>query len=402
MKNIIIAIVLILVIPALILFGLYQFVTPFHDMVNDIMRTAPGPIGDYFNSMPTSAETEAQLGKIAAYILELEPDRAVDKLSVIRAEDRAIYDSLIKAMIRLEPNRTEDLIDALRNNSLREDVVLDTLQAISDEQTEYLKSRADYLASLTTLSALREVQNTLDDEVDAHRTVASIFEHLSDSKVVAITGQLYASDVDKIYGFMPSERVLDLKSLVEKNKLVTDALSQEAQILKAKDAKSLAQTIGNTNNYSIDQLVDIYQTIGPKRAGEVLAQVEDDVFVSDLTKAIVNRQLLDNGYDNFSEDMIKSLNIYSEYDDNLNELVAIYEKVEESKTAEMIKSLYWNSENVKNYTLSNGDSITITDAQLAMDLLRSFSAKKIASILSYLDNSISTEISTKLALPDLE
>ncbi len=402
MKKFIIALLISILIVGLFGALLYKTVAPFREVVATALSNVPGGIGEHFSALPTEEETEAQVLKVAAYLLTLSPERAVDKLNAIKSEDGAIYDRVVKAMLRSDPNKTEKFLNSVRESAFGENVLLGTLQKIDEEQEQLNADKANFILSLNRVSALDEIKSMLDESPLAAKSVAAVFKHMPDETVVDIVKRLRPTDVAAIYAEMPAKRALDLKAMAEKSTIGEQELLQTAALLATKDSEKLAMLLGNEDTYTIDQLATIYRVFGAKFGGEVLSHVKDDEFISKLANAIVDSQKLEGESDNFSDDLLKSLNIFREYDDNLVELVKIYNDVDERKVADIIRRLYWNSENVKTYALQNGESIEISDKRLAVDLLKSFSSKKIATILSYLDNSISTDISTKLALPDLE
>ncbi|MCK8058759.1 MULTISPECIES: hypothetical protein [unclassified Fusibacter] len=401
MKNFLIGLILIILIPAMIVTGLYFLLPDFQATANDYLKVLPGSAGAYFESIPTETETEEQVSQIASYLLQIDLERAVDKLNLIENEDGRTMDLVVKSMLRMDPNKTEKILEEKRRQSLKENVVLSTLEQITEEQSEDAKEKAAYLKELSGVAAIEEIQQILDNEVDAYAIVAKLFDNMTDETVAQIVPYLNESDVNAIFSLLTQVRVLDIKTLLSNLEVSNQSLYNTAVILNGKTTEELVDAIGTTNSYTMDELVKIYENIGPKRGGQILSRVSDDEFIFKLVNAIKDSQLLNLGIDNFTEDLLKSLNIYKAYDDNISELVSIYSKVDDGRTAEVIKRLYWNTGNVNRYPLNNGDEIIISDANLAIDLLKSFPTKKIASVLSYLDNSISTEISTKLALPDL-
>ncbi len=402
MKNIIIALVLLILLPAGLLFGAYTFYDPFADIVNETMAKLPGNMGSYFRSIPTEQDNASQLVSIAGYLLELDPKQAVDKLKLIENDDTEIFDSVIKSMIRLNPSRAERILEEKRRQSLKPNVIQSTLEQISQEQEENNKEKASLIEGLPISSRLDNFKRILDDQVDAYSYIATLLPLMKPDTFGDIVPFLAKEDVDKILAELDETTRLNIESYLSQKKEQQTNLFQTAQVLAGKPLTELARTLGSTETYTIDQLVSLYQSLGPKRAGEVLSKIDNDTFSFDLVNAIKAQQILTTGKDNFTSDLLKSLNIYKAYDDNINELVDIYNQLDESKTADIIRRLYWNTGQIKRYALQNGEEIALSDQQLALDLLKSFPPKKIASILSYLDNSISTEISTKLALPNLD
>lgn len=402
MKNIMIAILLLVVLPIGVLFGLYSLYEPFTDAVNTTMAKLPGGLGGYFRSIPTEEDDAAQLVAIAGYLLELEPQQAVDKLKLIENEDAGSYDSVVKGMIRLNPGRSERILEEKRKQSLKPNVIQSTLEQISQEQSESYKEKAKVIEGLPLSARLETIERILEERVDAGTYLAELIKLMAPEAYGDLIPYLSKESVTKINNALDDTTKLAIENYVAQKNQEQTNLFQTAQILSGKPLKELTTTLGSTETYSLDELVSLYQSLGPKRAGKVLSKIDNDTFAFDLVNAIKAQQILNTGQDKFTTDLLKALNIYKAYDDNINELVGIYNQLEESKTADILKRLYWNTGQVKSYNLSNGEAISLTDQQLALDVLRSFPPKKIASILSYLDNSISTEISTKLALPNLD
>ena len=402
MKNLLIAIVLLILLPAGILFGAYTFYEPLTDVVNNTLAKVPGAPGAYFRSIPTDRDDETQLVSIAGYLLEIDPQQAVDKLKLIENEDSTTYDNVIKSMIRLNPRRAERILEEKRRQSLKPNVIQSTLEQISKEQVENNQEKAKLIEGLPIASRLENIQRIINEQSDAYTYIATLVPLMDPSAFGDLMPFLDQNDASKIIGLLDETTRLGVESYLSKKKEQQTNLFQTAQVLAGKPLKELAVTLGTTETYTIDQLVSLYQSLGPKRAGEVLSRIDNDEFSFELVNEIKAQQILTLGKDNFTSDLLKSLNIYKSYDDNIKELIGIYNQLNASKTADIIRRLYWNTGQVKVYPLQNGEEIILSDQQLALDLLKGFPPKKIGEILSNLDNSISTEISTKLALPNLE
>ncbi len=401
MKNILIALVVFLVIPALVIWGLYSFSPEFKLMSNGILSQVPGGIGNYFKSIPTPQDDEKQLVTIANYLISLDQKQAVDKLNLIENDDPATYESVIRSMVRLDPTKTEKILEEKRRQSLKPNVVQSTLEQIAQEQIDDYKKQAAILQELSLNDRIKAFQEILTKRIDGFEYIAALATYMTPDKVGEVVPYLDANSLKGIYAEMDETISMAIKSYLSSQDKLKITLSHTAQILAGKPMDQLVSQLSSVDVYPLEELVAIFEVLGPKRSGEILAKVNDDAYLTSLVNGIKESQLLHLGVDNFTGDLLKSLNIYKSYDDNISELVNIYSQVDDKKTAEIIKRLYWNTGQIKRYALENGQEIVISDQQLALDLLQSFPAKKIASVLSYLDNSISTEISTKLALPDL-
>ncbi len=118
-----------------------------------------------------------------------------------------------------------------------------------------------------------------------------------------------------------------------------------------------------------------------------------------LLKKMKENEILDSGQDKLTPDVLKSLKIYKEFDDNVKELVNVYSQMGTDKVVNNVRNLLINAAPSQTYDLNNGELITISDEKLVLEILRSFPEAKKAEILSLLDNTLSTELTRKLALP---
>lgn len=398
-KKLLIIILIVLIVPIIVLTSLYFFVTPFRDIANEVFSNLPGPVGESFRNRPNEEEIKEQLGVVSDYLLKADTERAVDKLVITENSDKRTFDLLIADMNRLDPNRTTMLLNEIRKRKLSASPIASTIEKIQEEEDETNKMDADLISGLNIYSQVEAVKKILDEEINSHRRVAKILENLEEKAATDILYNLKEADRDLIIKELDSKKALDYKKRLYETKEKTSDMTNTARLLKDKDARELSTLIGPGSAYQPEELVAIYRVFGAKKAGEVLAKINDDAFTNTVLEGIRDAEILEHKTDTFTENLISSLNIYREYDDKMDRLVSTYKEMDEKRVAETVKTLYWSTGISKTYYLKNGEEITISDEDLALDLLRSFPPKKIAAILSHLDNRIASDIFTKLALP---
>lgn len=385
--------------PLLALSAFYMFNRDFKLNVNGLMSNAPGAIGEYFEKFPTRAEELEQVRVVSSFMLDLEQDRAVDKLLLLQNDDPRIYDDVIKDMLRINPNKTRTILEGIRTATVNKDVLSNTVQTISEEQDTLLKETANYLSGLPSNAAVDEVMKIIEDSINGHKDAAEIIEFIEDQTAVSILYQLDAVDRNKIFAELSDAKALSIRNAYSNQQRRIADLEQIADVYSAEVTDSLIHTLGNTETYSYDDLAVIYKTLGPKKAGEVLAKVEDDAFVFDVAAKIKANEILENNEDLITPDILKSLKIYREFDDNVNELIKVYSKMEVNKVVDIVRNMMLNASPAQVYTLDNGEIISISDEELIMQILKSFPQDKIAAILSSLDQTLSSELTRKLTLP---
>lgn len=398
-KLILTLLIILVVVPLLIMTALYFLFPSFKATANGILANAPGPMGAYFDSLPTEQEVNEKISSISEYLLKIDVDRAVDKLALIKKEDTNMYDQIIRTMLRINPNATKAIVEALRANSLSKDTAASTLEQISKEQEEDYSKKAKFLEGLSVNTAVEEVNFLVGNSVNGYREVAKTLNYMEPLFAATVMEKIQPDIFKKIINAMDAEKAAIVRTEMTNRRTNLQSLGNTAQILSSQDITKLVETLGNTNTYKMDELAIIFINLGPVKTGKVLAGVQDDKFINEVISAIKNRRVEDTGKDEITKDILKTLKIYKEFDDNVNELVTIYEKMKTDTVAANIQTMMKNNSSPKIYTLDNGENIVITDEDLALAILSKFSNKKKGDILSVVDNALSSELTRKLALP---
>ncbi|HAS74984.1 MAG TPA: hypothetical protein DCS67_12635 [Clostridiales bacterium UBA8960] len=385
--------------PLLALSALYFLNKDFQLSLNGLVSNVPGPLGAYFEKFPTRAEELEQVRIVSDYVLGLDESRAVDKLLILQKDDKRAYDDVIKDMLRINPNKTKNILEALRAATVNKDALSNTVSVIESEKQDDIKAQAAYVSSLPSNAAVEEVQNIITDGINGHRNAAAIFEFVDNNIAVDILYQLDQVDRNKIFASMSDTKAMAIKNAFSSKQRRISDLQQIATVYGSESPSTLINTIGNTGTYSMDDLAVIYKALGPKKSGEVLAKSNNESFVFDLVAKMKANELLIGGQDLITPDLLKSLKIYKEFDDNVLELIDVYSKMDMNRVIAIVRNMMLNASPSEIYELNNGQLITISDEDLILEILTSFPRDKIAQILSSLDQTLSSELTRKLALP---
>lgn len=393
--------IIFVVIPGIVMAGAYFLFPSIKQTVNGALSNLPGPVGTYFLSQPTAEETDAKIKQIAEYMLKVEQNRAVDKMIIIKKDNADIYDQVLKTMLRINPNQTKMIMEQIRANTLSKDSFANTLDQINKEQAADFKKEAKFLEGLTTTTALEEVKFLMGASINGYKDVARAMENMDPIIASKIVEKLDKDLYKKLIFEIEPDKAAKIRTEITNRQTHVQDLKNAAQLYASEEIGKLVGIIGNTTTYPMEELANIYYSLGPVKSGKVLAQVKEDAFISDLTKALRDKAVAETGKDNITKDMLKSLKIFKDFSDNVNELVTVYEKMQTPVVAEVLKSMMRNSSEPKVYKLDNGENIVITDEDLALAIMRKFSKKKVGEILSTLDSTLSSEMTRKLALPQL-
>lgn len=401
--KILMVIFMVFIITPIIIVGIIYYTNDnFKLEANKVLVVLPGPLGEHFKSYPTKTELDKQKVSIAKYLVEIDNNRAIDKLKLIKNDDEVLYNDIIKLMIKLNSNKTKVIMDEIRNNLVKKDILLRTVEQIDVEKEKEIVDKAKYFENLSPITAINEIEADIEENKIAYSELAKIFENIKKENAANLLKYMDEVKRDKIIdNFGYDEKKREMKVLLSTMNDTESKLKHAAEIYSTENPEKLVSIIGNTGTYKIDDLAVIYREIGVIKGAQILSKLNDDNFVHELVNEVKEREILLNNEDMLTDDLLKAYKVYRDFDKNVNELTSIYEKMDDKQIAELIKRMIRNSTSSKTYTLNNGENISISDEDLALTILRKFNERKLASVLSNLDNNLASDVTKKLSLPNL-
>jgi len=391
-----------ILVPVLIFVAAYFFSDTVKHAANPVLSQLPGPIGSFFDNQPTVDEMNTQVQQIADYLLSIDSSRAIDKLKLIKKDDEKLYNEVIKGMLRENPTDAENLLEKIRQSNLQKNVLTSTIDSIKTEQDSVLKDRAKYIDSLTLKSALGEIQTILDGNKDGIKQAGNIIQYSSDIKAAIYLENLQPQDRSGILNSMAVDRASAIRTQIANDENLSNTLKNAAQILSTENMDKQVSVLGDVNTYKLDQLAQIYSQMGPIKAGQILANVPDKNLVIQILNTIKDQQSIKPGQDKLTGDIQNALKVYSNFADNISTLNGIFSAMGDQQISGILKGYFQNGANFKSYPLSNGQEIRISDEDLALAVMKKMGQKKEASIMSFFDSNLASEVSRKLALPTIQ
>ncbi|QXM06147.1 hypothetical protein [Crassaminicella indica] len=399
-KILLIVAAVFITIPIMIMSIVYVTNDNFKFVANKYLSKVSGPIGNYFESFPTKEEEERKKRTVAKYLIGLDAESASDKLTIIKNEDEKLYSDLIKICTQLNSNQTKKILEYRRQGDIKKDILSSIIEQIKSEKTKELQEKAKYYENTSLVNAVQEINTNLMNETVSYNTMGLILEQMKEGNAADILKYLKAEVKNKLLANYQSN---------EKRKKVTDILNKMndrekelvniANIYNSENAEKLLEDIGSEQKYKLNELSTIYRNMNMLKAAKVLAKTQDENFTYKLLEQIKNDEVLIKGNDTLTEDLMRAIKIYREYDQKVDELVKIYTKMEPKQIGDMISKLFKSRKAPEKYTFNNEDQITITDQDLAISVLEKLKEKTVAQVLEALDSDLASDISKKLTLP---
>lgn len=387
-----ILIVIFLIMPLAITSLIYFNNKTFKSKANNLLGKLPGAVGEYFRFSPTEREQEDKKIALANYYLSLDPSIAADKLYVIKINDEKLYSEVIRMMNSNSSSKTEDIIKLVRNMELRKNLLFSIYDEIQEEKKNLFKDEVVRLENQDILSTIKEIESGRISKED----LPEIINIMREDRAVDILYYIDESIKDDIiYSLDDKKRAtLDSKLLIKSNTYNT--LADLGSLYEVKPIEVAIEEIGNTENYSIEELGIIYKNLSILKSAEILSRLEEDSFIQDLFASIRREERLEGKEDTITRNISKSIQFIAEYNNNIDELVMVYEKMESDKVAKIVEKMMANNNTVTALEINLEPVFEISDASVVIDILSRMRNKKLSSIMNYINDELASKLTQML------
>lgn len=390
------------VIPLLTMALLYFFNDSFKTSANNVLRKVP-IVKNIIGSYPTKEELSNREQTIAKhYIEDLDIKSAADKLYIIKKEDDKLYRSLIARMDKLSPEKTKSILEEVRNLELRKDLVANLYEDVEDEKTVNIQELATKLEAMSTKVAVEEInRGDIVTEEDFTKSLA----YMNDATAVDILYYLDGGARSSILFNLSNEnmkRKNELQDLLNEKRVREEELNlnaiKMAQMYSVKTPYESIKDIGNTEDYSIDLLSRIYMNLPPQKSAEILVNSEDDEFLTELFDEIRKKEDLLGMDESIGVDINNIMAFLKEYEEKVDDLTVVYDKMEAEEAARTIEKLLQNKDEITVFTIREEEGYKLSDYNVAVDIMKKLKNPKLAKIFAYMTPEQRAQITKILAI----
>jgi Mg/Co/Ni transporter MgtE len=300
----------------------------------------------------------------------------------------------------MHPNRTKLVLENIRDQQLKGDAISSVLDEIIDERDVDLTEEANNLLALPFASVREEMMQIINDGLNGYSNLARILGKMDAVKAYDLLTLLDDVDENQVLEAMSVETRNSINQEKNKDMNNTQRLLSLSEIYQSKSPESLVDVLGSTSQYSISELAIIFKELGVLKTGEILSATEDDEFVNSIITEMKNNEILSEGEDLLTKDILKTLKIHKDFDDNILKLTNIYASMESEDVSRVLSDLMNNRSLPEVYVLDSGDIITISDEDLAYEILGKFDDTRIAEIIGFFDERLASEVTRKLIIPN--
>ncbi|KXZ39769.1 hypothetical protein SAMN05661008_00553 [Alkalithermobacter thermoalcaliphilus JW-YL-7 = DSM 7308] len=391
-----------LLVPIFAIIILYFSSETISDKVNAILKDFP-VIGKQFESIPTKQERLERKRTLARYYLSLEEDRVIDKLILLKKEDRKLFDSIVGYMRQLNLNYTNTLMDKIRQREARKDLLQREIDQMYEEKSNFYNQISKYYSKLGLVGTINKLEeDILNLNIDFEQAAKIIEEFNVDfaSKVLYYMDENISSSISdnisrNIYDSIKKQQSLH-EEYLRKNETISRTLIN-------KKAQEAAKQLEDKSKYSTQDIAYILTFMDYLSAAKILNEFEEKDFVKEILLEINNLEELKRKRENisgFSETVHKALKVLDEYKTDLEKLVKAYEKLSPKEIADLtIKMTDRGQNSYKEYKVSENKSFIITQEDMIIEVLKRLKPRLLSAVISQLETEKAAYISIKIGLP---
>lgn len=397
-KIILIFAVVFVIIPFAILVLVYFTNSSFKEWTNNNLKSSPGFIGEHFKKYPTQEERNDKEKYLADYYINLDKERAADKLYIIMKSDEELYNNIVRRMNSISSSRTHEIIRLIRNIDVRKDLLFSIYDEILDEKSTNLQNEVKRIEALDTYIAIKEFEESINGSSDSLREIVDVVALMNETKIAEILHYLEKDSRDKVLTRLAKDKRRTIDRILLEKQLNNEKLMDLAKVYEVKDIQKSFEEIGNTDTYNINDLSKIYLNLSVKKAAEILSLSQNEEFVKDLYDSIRREERLLGLTDSVVVNISRTVNYFNEYNDKINNLVSLYERMNPAEVAKIVESMLNNQKTVSAFEIEYNAYHNLSDSDIIMDVIRKMRKNKLSDILRYLDTTKSAEITRKLAI----
>lgn len=388
-----------LLLPILVLGIVYNINPEFKDKADHFLASLPGPIGDSKRNEMTPEERHDKVRYLATYYSEIEQEKAVDKLYIIKQEDERLYRDIITTMSAMNIVRSDEIIDKIRARELNKDLLVQSYDEAQGQLDEEHQKIADRINKADLIVAKKEVKERLD-----RTDFVEVLNHLNDKRLAEIL--FYLDEIEKNYLLNKIEKNKRNRVMEELQvlKYDDDNLIETAEILNKKPTNDAISYIQSNPDINKEQLASIFYHMDIGKAARIAVGLEDR---TRLDEALFHLTILERLYENEdgkAKDISELVDYISEYNRKIDGLVSYYKKLSPEKSAAIFEKMIKNSNTVS--VLSLNDDLgkkeklfQTTDRIIALDVASKMKPKILSTILDEMPDDVAKQFTTLLAHP---
>lgn len=369
-------------------------------MTNNMLKKVP-IVGERFEQAPSLKEQEERKNKLARYYLSLDQDRAIDKLIIMEKEDKKLYEDIILKMKKYDLTSTNELVQKIRNQKIKKDILQREIDSIEKEKTLYTKELSKNYTKLGLLGTIKDLEQNIIDLNLNFEEAAKIIENFKPNYSAKILYYIDQNISQSIKDDISQNYLKNIQNQTQIYKKYIHDMKTLSDIYSNKKIEEASIQLQNKDMYSSQNLGTIFANMDYLRASKILSEFEDSDYLDSVLKEIKIFEELneEESIKGISQNINNTLKVLEIYKRDLKTLKSSYEKMDSKDLSDLVNEMTSSKPKYKQYKIDEEKSFKITEEDLMIEVLKQLKPKLLSEVISNLDNQKSAEISRKIGLP---
>ncbi len=370
----------------------------FNQKVKNLISKIPWSTYSKGESLLTEKETNDKMEDLAEYYISLDVKEAADKLYLIKKDDEMLYSNMVKLMNKKSSPKTSEIIKLVRNLENRGDLLVALHDEISREKQKQINLKINRLEEQDLIMTVKEIKNILSADTNSKEEVAEIFNNLDESILSNAMYYLEEEYREQVLDLLEEDKRSSIESQVSTISNKKLHLKDLANFYETKTLEAALKEIGNTEQYTIEELGVIYSNLSIIKAAEILSNVDDEDFIKDVLASVRREQNLNN-IEPTTEKITEAIDFIEEYNRKINDLVKVYERMSPDKIALITEKMINNDSTVTVLQWDSEPVFEVTDAMIITDVLSKLKDKTLSRVINLMSTDNAYKLTQMLAKP---
>ncbi len=352
----------------------------------------------------TKISGDTRISELAKYYSFMSVEDAGNKMLDIKKTDKKAYESIMSSMTVINPDKTTKIRDFINIAQSNSDVIKTEYEEMKKQNSSESDELAKYYESLGIKGAVDAIKKDLQ--------TGKNYE-----KVASALSRMKAGTVAKILNYTNPAYLEGIRNRFTKQ--FNDSVERERQnyleflrknsslgaLYEKTEEKMAAKELEDSKKFSNEQLAVIFSNMDYLSAAKILNNFQDESKVQVILTEIKNFEDYQMTFEgSFSTVVANSLKVLKKYDEDVDTLRKAYEKMQSADLAKIIDKLVNTNPIYKSYRIDNMRSFSITERQMAIDVLKKMKPALVGDLLAQLKNDNKADkaayISREIGIPN--
>lgn len=278
---------------------------------------------------------------------------------------------------------------------LRKDLLFSVYEEVLREEEEKLLSEISRIENQDIILSISEIQKKYDN-----REFLKILGEVDTNVLGEILYYIELDLRDYILGSFSHNKRNAVEGIINRkaNKIID--LEEIAKVYETKSIDLAIELLGNTDTYTMEELAIIYSNLSIIKSSKILSSIEDENFIQDLFSNIIHYEALTNSDLNITQNISKGIEFFNEYNEKINNLVMIYDKMSPDKVAEIVENMIDNTNAITSIELEAEYLLELSDRDIIIDVLSKLRNQNLSKILNLMEAETASQVTRLLARPN--